>query len=259
MTSEINTAPSKSSSLRISTLFFIILIIIAILTWQWADRGGHIIDLRRFMAEYVANVDFFGKKPRQLIAEVHTNQQETKKRIKKLSVDAVTSGEQEQIVETLSNLLERIDTLPLAMDAHLTKVDLPLQQLAVASDNRWYKLINDICQDLQQVIIIQKIDDPEIELLSPSQRELLREKIKLQLLLAQYFLLSQDRTNYQESLETAINWISRHYDKQADSVIDLLNQLDQLHHYTFNTALPKVSKRHDTVHNYQLKRDEESE
>ncbi len=257
MNREIKTAPPKSSHLSTLILFFIIFITIAFLAWQWADRQGHIIDIQRSIAENLTNVDFLGKKPRQLISEVQTAKQETQQRLNELHATAITSPEQREALEKLSNLLEKIDALPLAMDAHLIKVNLPFELFA-SQDNRCYKLINDIQRDLQQFIIIQKIDSPDIELLSPSQRELLQEKIKLQLLLAQISLLSHDQTNFQTSLETATKLVNRHYDKQAESVTDLLNQLDQIHNYTIDKALSKVSERLDIVHIYQLKRDEES-
>ncbi|SDW70239.1 uroporphyrinogen-III C-methyltransferase [Nitrosomonas communis] len=257
MNREINTAPPKSSHLSILVLFFIILVAIAFLAWQWADRRGHITDIQRSIAEYLTNVDFLGKKPRKLISEVQTAQQETQQQLNELRATAVTSLEQREALEKISNLIEKIDALPLAMDAHLTKVDLPFKQSA-AEDNRGYQFINDIQRDLQQFIVIQKVDSPEIDLLSPSQRELLQEKIKLQLLLAQVFLLSHDQTNFQTSLETATELINRHYDKQTESVTDLLNQLDQIHNYTIDKALSDVSRRFDIVQIYQLKRDEES-
>jgi uroporphyrin-3 C-methyltransferase len=258
MNREINTAPPKSSHLSILVLFFIILVAIAFLAWQWADRRGHITDIQRSIAEYLTNVDFLGKKPRKLISEVQTAQQETQQQLNELRATAVTSLEQREALEKLSNLLEKIDALPLAMDAHLIKVNLPFKQFS-AEDHRGYQLfINDIQRDLQQFIVIQKVDSPEIDLLSPSQRELLQEKIKLHLLLAQVFLLSHDQTNFQTSLETATELINRHYDKQTESVTDLLHQLDQIHNYTIDKALSDVSRRFDIVQIYQLKRDEES-
>ncbi|MDV6343878.1 uroporphyrinogen-III C-methyltransferase [Nitrosomonas sp. Is37] len=260
MNREIKTAPPKSSHLSGSILFFVIFITIAFLAWQWADRRGYIIDIQGSMAGYLTNVDFLGKRPRQLIAEVQAAIHETQQRLNRLNklyAEVITSPEQREALEKLSNLLEKIDALPLAMDAHLKKVNLPFEQHAL-QDNRCYKLINDIWRDLQQFIIIQKIDNPEIELLSPSQRELLREKIKLQLLLAQFSLLSYDQTNFQTNLETATKLVNRHYDKQAESVTDLLNQLDQIHDYTIDKALSNVSERLDIVHIYQPKRNEES-
>lgn len=259
MNREIQTAPPKSSRLAASILFFIIFITTAILAWQWADRQGHIVAIQRSMAEYLTHVDFLGKRPRQLIAEVRAASEETKKQLNKLSAEAIASHDQQKIAEKLSNLIEKIDTLPLVMDTHLINVGFPLVQIGPFLDHRWHKFINEIWQDLQQLIVIQKIDNPEIELLSPLQRDLLRENIKLRLLLAQFSLLSRDQINFQENLETAINWINRHYDKQAESVIDLLSELDQLHNYTIGEAPPDVSERLDTARNFQLIFDEEGE
>jgi uroporphyrin-3 C-methyltransferase len=252
MNREIKTAPPESSYRITSILLFIIFITIAILAGQWVDRRDHIIGIQRSIAEYIDNVDFFGKKPRQLIAEVQAAKEKNQKQLNKLSVEVIASQDQQEMIEKLLNLIEKIDALPFAMDTHLIKVDFSLEQLIPPQNNRWYKFINDVWQDLQQFVIVQKVDNPGIELLSPSQRKLLQENIKLQLVLAQSSLLSHDQTSFQENLETAINWINHHYDKQAGSVIDLLNQLDQLHSYTIGEATSNVSKRLDTVRNYQL-------
>lgn len=259
MKREIETAPPKSSRVTALILFIIFSFAITILVWQWADRQGHIVGIKRTMAEYLTNVDFLGKRPRQLMAEVSATTEETQKQLSKLNVEAIASHDQQETVEKLSNLIEKIDTLPFAMDAHLINVDLSLEQLIPIQDHRWHKFINDIWQDLQQLIVIQKIDNSNIELLSPSQRDLIRENIKLQLLLAQFSLLSQNQTNFQANLEKAINWINRYYDKHTESVIDLLNELDQLHSYAIDETLPNVSERLDTVRNYRLIRNEEDE
>lgn len=259
MNREIQTAPPKSSRVTALILFIIFSIAITTLVWQWADRQGHIVGIKRAMAEYLTNVDFLGKRPRQLMAEVRTTTEETLKQLNKLNAEAIASHDQQVTVEKLSNLIEKIDTLPFAMDAHLIKVDLSLEQLISIQDHRWYKFINDIWQDLQRLIVIQKIDNSNIELLSPSQRDLLRENIQLQLLLAQFSLLSQDQTNYQANLEKVINWINRYYDTHTESVIGLLNELDQLHNHAIDETLPNVSERLDTVRNYRLIRNEEDE
>jgi uroporphyrin-3 C-methyltransferase len=241
MNREIKTAPPESSYRITSILFFIIFITIAILAWQWVDRRDHIIGIQRSIAEYMSNVDFFGKKPRQLIAEVQVAKEKNQKQLNKLSVEVIASQDQQEMIEKLLNLIEKIDALPFAMDTHLIKVDFSLEQLIPPQNNRWYKFINDAWQDLQQFVTVQKIGNPEIELLSPSQRKLLQENIKLQLVLAQISLLSHDQTSFQKNLETVINWINRHYDKQAGSVIDLLSQLNQLHSYTIGGATSNAS------------------
>ncbi|MCO6427833.1 uroporphyrinogen-III C-methyltransferase [Nitrosomonas communis] len=249
MNRESQVAIPKSSRLSASILFLIIFITIAILIWQWSDRQGYTTGLQRTIAEYITNVDFLGKKPRQLIAEVEATKEETRKQLNKLGADITISPVQREAVEKLSNLIEKIDALPFAMDNHLIKVDLA--KLVSPQDNRWHKFINDIWQDLQQFIVVQRIDNPEIVLLSPSQRQLLQENIKLQLLLAQFSFLSHDQINFQTNLETAVNLIKRHYDTQAESVVDLLNQVNQLYSYPIEAPF-NVSKRLDTVRNYQL-------
>lgn len=165
MNRESQVAIPKSSRLSASILFLIIFITIAILIWQWSDRQGYTTGLQRTIAEYLTNVDFLGKKPRQLIAEVEATKEETRKQLNKLGADITISPVQREAVEKLSNLIEKIDALPFAMDNHLIKVDLA--KLVSPQDNRWHKFINDIWQDLQQFIVVQRIDNPEIELLSP--------------------------------------------------------------------------------------------
>lgn len=259
MNREIQTATPKSSRLS-AFLLLIIFLAMLIAAWQWADKQGHIVNIQRSLAEYLTNVDFFGKRPRQLMAEVQTTKEETKRQLSRLRADTEFSQDQQEIAEKLSELADKIDALPLAMDAHLAEVEFPLKQLAASQDNRWCKFINDIWQDLQQFVKVQRIDNPEIELLSPSQRDLLREKIKLRLLLAQFSLLTHDQTDYQANLEKAISLIDRHYDKQTESVINVLNELDQLHSYTIDKAVPNISQRLDTARNiYRLKRNEEGE
>ncbi|HMU63992.1 MAG TPA: uroporphyrinogen-III C-methyltransferase, partial [Nitrosomonas sp.] len=65
----------------------------------------------------------------------------------------------------------------------------------------------------------------------PAQADQLRKNIQLKLTLAQLALSSEDRADLQSNLGEVVASMDRHFDKQAESVVEVLKVLDSLHSY----------------------------
>jgi len=175
------------------------------------------------------------------------------------SLEAASSVDTKTIISHLDDLAEKVDTMPLIIDASLTEVDIGVtpEQLPIG-DSTWLKFIDEIWQDAKAFVHVQKVSRPVIQLLSPSQIYFLRENTRLKFLLMRFSLLSHDNDSFNADLQVAINWINQYYDKNSESVTDVLQALTQLQDDEIGFELPNVSASLEEIHNYRIMRDEEN-
>lgn len=159
----------------------------------------------------------------------------------------------------LRDLAASIEKLPLQMSADLKEVDidfLPPQE--PTEEKLWLKFLNEIWSDMKAFIHVQKVSNPDTEILSPSQIHFLNENLKLKFMLMQFSLLSHDKTSFDIDLDAAIDWINQHYDKNSDLVIDMIEKLNQLHNDNAGFEEPNISASLDAIHNLQNISNEEN-
>lgn len=174
---------------------------------------------------------------------------------------AASSKETGAIISHVDDLAEKIDTMPLIMDASLTKVDIDdvtPGHVSTSNDSIWFKFIDEIWQDTKSFVHVQKVSRPVVQLLSPSQIYFLRENLKLKFLLMRFSLLSHDFDSFNTDLQVAVSWINQYFDRNAEPVTDMLHALAQLQEDDIGIELPNVSASLEEIHNYRIKRDEEN-
>lgn len=154
-----------------------------------------------------------------------------------------------QRIETLTAQVER---LPLAMDSHLILVDIAGGLPDSAASSLWQRYLNEVLQDFFRLIKVEKIADPNVLLLSNSQSYLLREHIRLQMTLTRLALLTRDEGNFRSSLKTAIDWMDRYFDTDAQSVENTLKELEQISAINMSVRLPDFRESLEAVDHEQL-------
>lgn len=159
----------------------------------------------------------------------------------------------------LRDLAATIEKLPLQMNADLKEINIDfLPQQESDEEKLWLKFLNEVWRDVKAFIRIQKVSNPETEILSPSQTHFLNENLKLRFMLMQFSLLSHDKASFDTDLEAAIDWVSQHYDQSSDIVINMLQELNQLHNDNAGFEEPNISASLDAIHNFQNKSNEEN-
>ena len=154
----------------------------------------------------------------------------------------------------LDNLAAAADTLPLAMELRPPETGhSPVQ--TPAAENLWIKFALEAWEDVKRLVRIQRMDRPDVALLSPSQAYFLRENLKLRLLSARHALLARDGASFKVDLNASLDLINRYYDNKSDAAINMLEALRQLQDSEIGIALPRISASLDAVRNYRLARD----
>lgn len=157
------------------------------------------------------------------------------------------------IYQDISRSIAQIDQLPLAMNTHLQIINLPEIQTEATNSSSWLRFFAKIWQDLCQLIQIKKMDSETMVLLSPSQVQLLRGNVKLQLKQAQLALLTRDHDTFAHGLETALGLIDGYFDTQQSDVIGIQAKLNQYKEMAKEMAYPDLLASLQALQSAQMK------
>ena len=155
----------------------------------------------------------------------------------------------------IDNLIGMIDGLPLAMELRVSAAASTKKVAADADGSAWTRFIREMWRDLQGLVRVQNMDNPEAPLLAPTQAYFLRENLKLRLLGARLALLAHDDRSFKADLKAARDWLARYYDARDKTVASALAAVRQLHDSQIGIDLPDVTASLDAVRNYRLTRE----
>lgn len=83
-------------------------------------------------------------------------------------------------------------------------------------------------EELQKLIRVRRVEEPDSVLLAPDQAYFLRENMRLILLNARLGMLARNELQFQTDIGRAIDWITRYYEADHRLVVGALTQLKQL-------------------------------
>lgn len=149
----------------------------------------------------------------------------------------------------LESLIENINTLPLVSERH-PSADTPLAPDFDSSP--WQQIAQEIWQDIKGLIRIERIDQPELPLLSPDQSFFLRENIKLRLLTARISLLQRDEALYRSDLKAAESWLENHFDTREASTQNALSTISELSSSSLSIQITDISESLGLASRYKL-------
>jgi uroporphyrin-III C-methyltransferase len=159
----------------------------------------------------------------------------------------------------LDSLIAAIDTLPLTFDERPQPVSGAAGKTPArpepAPQGFWARFTAEFWSDLNQLVRVSRVDQPDPVLLTPGQSFFLRENLKLRLLNARFGLLQRDEANFREDLQLAQSWIARYFDTRTKPVQTAQATLKSLGATSLNTELPDLSASLNAVRNYKLVRD----
>lgn len=153
----------------------------------------------------------------------------------------------------LDALAGRAGALPLAAEAR--PAPGPPAPEAVPTGVAWRDFLAAAWRDLRALVRIQRIDTPEPPLLAPEQAYFLREQLRLRLLSARLALLARDADGYRRDLNTAEDWLARHFDGASPDVKAALAEARDLAGATVSVALPAIDESLTAVRRARLARE----
>jgi uroporphyrin-3 C-methyltransferase len=155
----------------------------------------------------------------------------------------------------IDNLAGLVDSLPLAMEARAPDLPAVAAKDAGEAGNAWVRFTSELWRDVRQLVRIEKMDRPDVPLLTPAQTYFLRENLKLRLLGARLALLAHDEKSFKSDLKAARDWLVRYYDARNPAVVNAVNAVRQLQDSQVSIEVPDVASSLDAVRNYRLVRE----
>lgn len=96
--------------------------------------------------------------------------------------------------------------------------------------------------ELRQLVTVQRVDEPEAFLLSPTQRTFARENLRLLLLNARLNLLGRNETLFRADIARALAQMERYFDLGARPVASSVATLRQLESGALSLQVPSLSE-----------------
>ena len=154
----------------------------------------------------------------------------------------------------LDRLIVAAETLPLAFEERLARAPAA-KGAEAAPDGWWARFSSQLWGEMRQLVVVRRVDEPQPELLPPTQAYYLRENLRLRLLNARLSLLARDEAGYRADLRTARAWIGRYFDARAKPVIETVAALNELSAASVVFQPPDIAGSLDAVRAFKARRE----
>jgi len=155
-------------------------------------------------------------------------------------------------VNRLDAVVGLVEQMPLLADVQMTAAAAPAPRPDTAQPGLWgfpervartgLQGWDAFVAELRALVRVQRVDQPEALLLSPDQRFLARESLRLQLLNARLNLLARNETLFRADLGRATVAIGKWFDGQHRSVVAAQGALRQLQGTRLAVDLPSLAE-----------------
>ena len=154
----------------------------------------------------------------------------------------------------IDQMIAGVDSLPLAQDMRPQAAAVK----ASAPESVWGRLFEETVRELRQLVKVQKMDNPETPLLSPSEAYFLRENLKLRLLNARIALLTRDEAAYRSDLDATAAWLERYVDTRSGTGASTAASLRQLRSASVSSMFPTIVESLAAVRAYKAPRERQA-
>ncbi|MES2830817.1 MAG: uroporphyrinogen-III C-methyltransferase [Pseudomonadota bacterium] len=182
---------------------------------------------------------------------------------------AVPSLDLTGIALRLDSIIGQIDQMPLLADekpivptsepktSMVTQVSATDDNVGSAwfqqLENTWQRWSSELWAEVQQLIRVRSVAEPDALLLSPTQAYYARENLKLRLLNARLALLSRNESAFRSDLIAAQETIGKYFDTRARQTQTAQSLLRQVQGSNLAIELPTLAESLNAVRNYKVK------
>jgi len=148
-------------------------------------------------------------------------------------------------IEALIDLSNKLDQSHyLTQNEEVLSAALALDDTVPANteESRFSQLLNQTLNEVKQLIIIRRLDEPVAPLLAPEQIYYLKQNLRLMLEQAELALLDRNQQMYEHSLKKAEEWVQTYFLANRDDTALILSTLKSLKEKELNPYLPDISQ-----------------
>ncbi len=162
-----------------------------------------------------------------------------------VSLRSVEEIDLASLSSSLHGISNKIVSLPLINEpvAKEIQVDQP-----IAPENKtWRSELSIIWHEIKNSIQVQRVDQPPKPLLAPNQRYFLNQNLQLALNKAELAMLQKEQDIFDQSLQSATNWLQEYFDAKDPAVSTLLAELESLKNTVINPDYPSITQSYETL------------
>lgn len=152
----------------------------------------------------------------------------------------------------LEGVIATVDSLPFAFEQRPRPAASANKRNDVQAPAFWQALWADFWGEVRQLVRVERVDQADPGLLSPSQTFFLRENLKLRLANARLSLLSRDARSFREDMRQSRLWLEQYFDlrhRAVDSAVALLKNFAQV---DIAQDLPHLNETLNAVRNFKV-------
>lgn len=123
----------------------------------------------------------------------------------------------------LDALLRGADHLQLEIEPEAATQPAPAAVAKTGATGWMGRLGREAWNEVKQLVRIRRLDNPNVELLTPTQTYFLRENLKLRLLSARLAVLQRDEATFRADIAAAREWIARYF-RRSDAVSQAMDK-----------------------------------
>ena len=159
---------------------------------------------------------------------------------------AVPEIDRAGITTTLISLSDKVASLPIVhMERDSPIKDTLAKQEKATQQTGWQARVEDfawaVWQELKGLVRVRQTDEQLKPLLAPVSQQFLIQNLKLQLQSARLAVQQNEAAIYQQSLQTASNWINLYFDTDAAATKSMLESIKQLASVQISPEMPELS------------------
>ena len=151
---------------------------------------------------------------------------------------AIPKVDTNQLLSQLEALKVQITTLPLKNAENETDAPAVKQQKTKLS---WRQALNDSWNNIKNLVVIRRTDDPIQPLLAPGQRLFLEQNLRLLIQQAEWGVIDANAMLYRQSIKQLADYIKRYFDGNVASTQNLLQTLQQLSGINVEPKAPNLT------------------
>lgn len=165
------------------------------------------------------------------------------------TLQGVDLPDRSALAHKIAEMAEQVNNLPIQIEkqmAHLKEKVTPAGngqgEAAPETEAPWWERATDAAwRQFKDIVIIRHERASGPPLIAPEEEYFLRQNLRLELEAMRLTLLRGDATNYQESNETAREWIKTYFDTNDEQIQGFLNELQDLQAVQFHPYIPDIS------------------
>lgn len=122
-----------------------------------------------------------------------------------------------------------------------TKSQVPSQE-PQPDAQEWDQFFDSAVEDLKGLVKVKRTDRPVDVVLLPEQAAMFREELRLKLEIARVALIQRNEQLYRNNLEAALNWLSQHFDTEADETKATISEINALKDISIDIEFPELGE-----------------